>query len=96
MIVDHPVIVRPRDARYGVLVQLELLPKKLDSVLAFGFRANLKVNRHANRRHHENDRDDRREQLDRQIGDVVGEQNMDEDRRGDDQRYREHDHGKRR
>ena len=48
MIVDHTVIVGPRDTRYGVLVKLELLPKQLDAILAFGFGANLKVNRHSN------------------------------------------------
>ena len=48
MIVDHTVIVGPRDTRFGVLVKLELLPKQLDATLAFGFGANLKVNRHSN------------------------------------------------
>ena len=42
MIVDPTVIVGPRDSRYCVLVQLELLPKKLDAILPFGFGTNLR------------------------------------------------------
>ena len=76
--VDDAVVVGPRDARDGVLVQLEFLPKQLDPVLALGFRANLKVNRHPDRGDHENDGDDRGEQLDRQIGDLAGKHHVDQ------------------